>query len=72
MCAYFFSSLIGCWFFSNFVIFRSIKVAKHIWEPCCHLAAETGSYFPLIDRAINEIKDFIIHKLQKTFSQYKK
>ncbi len=27
----------------NFVIFHRIKVAKHIWAPCCHLAAETGN-----------------------------
>jgi hypothetical protein len=25
------------------VIFDKIKVAKHIWKPCCHLATETGS-----------------------------
>ncbi len=48
MCADFFSSLSGCWVFSNLVIFHQIKVAKQIWEPCCHLAAETGSWFPLI------------------------
>jgi hypothetical protein len=22
---------------------KKIKVAKHIWDPCCPLAAETGS-----------------------------
>ncbi len=44
----FFSSLSGCWVFSNLVIFHQIKVAKQIWEPCCHLAAETDSWFPLI------------------------
>jgi hypothetical protein len=32
-------------FFSNFVIFHKIKVAKHIWEQCCQLVAETGSRF---------------------------
>ncbi len=31
------------WFISNYMIFHKIKVAKHIWGPCCHLAAETGS-----------------------------
>jgi hypothetical protein len=34
--------IFGCGVFNNFVIFHQIKVAKHIWEPCCHLAAETG------------------------------
>jgi len=29
------------------VIFHLIKVAKHIWDPCCHLAAGTDSYFAL-------------------------
>ncbi len=28
------------------MIFHKIKVAKHIWDQCCHLAAETGSWFP--------------------------
>ncbi len=40
----FFSS----WVFSNFAIFYQVKVAKHIWEPCCHMAVEIGSWFPLI------------------------
>jgi hypothetical protein len=30
------------------VIFHYVKVAKHIWEPCCHLAADTGSWFPIL------------------------
>jgi hypothetical protein len=37
------SSYNGCRVFSNFVISHLIQVAEHIWEPCCHLAAETGS-----------------------------
>jgi hypothetical protein len=28
---------------SAMVVFRVIKVAKHIWNPCCRLSAETGS-----------------------------
>ncbi len=32
----------GCWAVGNFVIFHSMKVAKHICDPCCHLTAETG------------------------------
>ncbi len=35
-------------FLAIFGIFHKIKVAKHIWEPRCHLAAEIGSQFPLI------------------------
>jgi hypothetical protein len=35
-------------FLAIFVIFHKIKVAKHIWEPRCHLAAEIGNQFPLI------------------------
>jgi hypothetical protein len=26
------------------VIFHKIKVAKHIWDPCCHLAADAPHY----------------------------
>jgi hypothetical protein len=44
----FLSSFSGCRVFSNFVIFHYIKVAKHIWYPCCHLVAETDNGFPLI------------------------
>jgi hypothetical protein len=44
----FFSSFIFCWFISNFVIFHQIKVLKHIWDQCCHLMTETGSWYPLI------------------------
>ncbi len=40
------------YFLSNFVIFHQIKVAKHIWETCCHLAAETGSCSPFINKNI--------------------
>ncbi len=43
----FFSSFSGCGV-SKFVMFHYIKVAKHIWEPCCHLEADTGSWSPLI------------------------
>ncbi len=37
-----------CWVISNFVIFHKIKVAKHIWDQCCHLVAETSTWYPLI------------------------
>jgi hypothetical protein len=30
------------------VIFHEIKVAKLRWDPCCHLAEETGSLYILI------------------------
>ncbi len=43
-----FSSFSGCWVFNYFVFFHWIKVSKHIWEPCCHLVAKTGSWFSLI------------------------
>ena len=49
ICAYFFSSFSDCSVFSHFVIFNYIKVAKHIWNPCSHLAAEDGGWFPLIE-----------------------
>jgi hypothetical protein len=32
----------------QFCDFSLKKVAKHIWDQCCHLAADTGSLFPLI------------------------
>jgi hypothetical protein len=35
-------------YFCSQQIFHEIKVAKQILEPCCHLAAETGSRFPHI------------------------
>ncbi len=34
------------------MIFHLIKVAKDTWEPCCHLEAETGSWFTLIEKAL--------------------
>ncbi len=43
----FFSSCIGCWVISYFVIPCLLKVSKCICDPCCHLAAETGSWFIL-------------------------
>ncbi len=39
-----FSSFNGCWVIDNFVIFQKIKVSKHMFNPCCHLATETGSW----------------------------
>jgi len=35
-------------FFTNFVTF---PYTKHIWEPCYHLAAETGRWFSLVTPA---------------------
>ncbi len=46
----FFCSFSGCWVIINFVILHYIKVAKHIWHQCCHMAAATGSCFPLIKK----------------------
>ncbi len=37
------------WVIGNFVIFHQIKVAKHVWFPCCHLVTDNGSWFILID-----------------------
>ncbi len=37
-------------FLSIFVMFRNIKVAEYIWDPCCHLVSETSSWFPLIGK----------------------
>ncbi len=48
MCQFFFCSFSGHWVIRNFVIFHKTTVAKHIWDPCCHLVAETGSWFILI------------------------
>jgi len=31
------------------VIFHYVKVTKHIWDQCCHLAAQIGSWYPLTD-----------------------
>ena len=44
----FFSSFRGCSVISNFYDFSQIKVAKHFWGPCCHLATETGHWITLI------------------------
>ncbi len=43
ICANGFAIFNGCWAFSNLVIFHWIKFAKHIWEPCYHLAADFPS-----------------------------
>ncbi len=40
-----FSSFYGCWVISNFTIFHWIKIVNQICDPCCHCAAETGSWF---------------------------
>ncbi len=29
------------------MIFHVVKVSKHSWDQCCHLAVETDSWFPL-------------------------
>jgi hypothetical protein len=48
-CLFFSLASVVAWVFSNFVIFHSIKAVKHIWEPSCHLAAETGRWFSLTE-----------------------
>ncbi len=45
ICAYCFASFSGFWTISNFVIFHKIKIPNCIWDQCCHLVAETGSWF---------------------------
>jgi hypothetical protein len=45
MCACFFSSFSDSWVISTFAIFHELKATKHIRDPCCHPAAETGSRF---------------------------
>ncbi len=62
--AYFISSFSGCWVISNFANFHLIKVAKQSWDPCYHLAAETGSWFILILTFIY-VRTFVI--LNDTF-----
>jgi len=47
-CAYFFHSFCGCWVIIKFAIFHKIKVLKCILDQCCHLVAETGSWFILM------------------------
>ncbi len=41
MCLFFISGFSGHWLMNNFVTFHNIKVAKHIWDPCWHLAPES-------------------------------
>jgi hypothetical protein len=50
---------------SNFDIFYEIKVEKHIWGTCCHLAAETGNLFSLISCKNNFVH---ISKTKELFS----
>jgi len=37
------------------VIFHETKVTKCILDPCCHLVAETGSWFILVNRGIKKV-----------------
>jgi hypothetical protein len=69
MCV-FFPSFSGCWVIGNFVIFLKIKVAKQIWEQCCHLMAETGSWFSLIDLLVPTSLDQLLLILQTGFTFY--
>jgi hypothetical protein len=43
MCLFFFVSFNGCQVIRNVVNFQSIKVAKRICDPCCHIEAGTGT-----------------------------
>jgi len=43
MCLFFSQAFI---LYSSFVIFRYIKVAKDIWEPCCQLVEKLAADFP--------------------------
>ncbi len=49
-CAYPFVSFRGSWCIINgCVIFCQTKVAKHIWDQCCHLASKTAvDFFQLV------------------------
>ncbi len=38
---------------NNSEIFFKIKVAKYIWDPCCQLLTETGSWLILINRPLH-------------------
>ncbi len=56
------SCFICCWVSCNFMIFHSLKVTKHIQDPCCHLAAETDNWsvpflFSLSHFLVNPIKN---------------
>ncbi len=50
ICAYIFSGFSGCGVNSSFANFHFLKVAKYVWDPCCHLKAETGSRFSLQEK----------------------
>jgi hypothetical protein len=43
ICAIFLLALVVVEFGAILRFYTKIKVAKHIWEPCCHLVVETGS-----------------------------
>ncbi len=54
----FFLSFIGWWVLSNYVIFHYIKVSKHIWDPCCFVVTESGSWFILLQKCYLKIPYF--------------
>ncbi len=43
----FFTIYKGCWVIPNLCLLTK-KVAKQIWDPCCHIVTESGSWFSLI------------------------
>ncbi len=45
MCYFFLLKCLVARVIGHVVIFVKIKVIKHIWDPCCHLAAENDSRF---------------------------
>ncbi len=59
-------------FIGNFVIVHLIQVAKHIWDPCCHLLAETAVYFPLICLSFKYLLMPVLaeFKDQRSYSQH--
>ncbi len=55
----------------NFFCDFSQKVVKHIWGPCCHLAAENGSWFILIEQLTNSnISKLILNNLNWLNTSY--
>ncbi len=52
---FFFSSFNSSWVINSFGIFHWTKVEKHIWEPCCHIVAETCTWFILSGDPWNQI-----------------
>ncbi len=72
ICVYFFSGFFSsCGFTIIFVFYHSMETAKHIWETCGHLVAETGSWFILMEqhalkKNINECLNINIYSFLET------